>query len=138
MELLDKNNNPLTHAKYHQEEVKEAVERERQPLFIDVPTHLKEKMREYLEEVSFHLAHFIRSLFQTGPGVLSTSGRFECTKKVTVEGVWFHPSPGICVTFVIFQSVLENKGVHCLHNSTLWPKKFRTSGRRKRQESSRC
>lgn len=55
MELLDKDNNPLTHAKYHREEVKEAVEREKQPLSIDVPTHLKEQMRQYLAEVSFHL-----------------------------------------------------------------------------------
>lgn len=54
MELLDKNNNPLSHAKYHREEVKEAVEREKQPLFMDVPTSLKEKMREYLAEVCFH------------------------------------------------------------------------------------
>eukprot|EP00066_Takifugu_rubripes_P025167 XP_011614433.1 PREDICTED: putative ATP-dependent RNA helicase DHX30 [Takifugu rubripes] len=50
MELLDKNNNPLSHAKYHREEVKEAVEREKQPLFMDVPTSLKEKMREFLAE----------------------------------------------------------------------------------------
>lgn len=77
MGLLDKNNKPMTHAKYHREEVKEAAEREKQPLFIDVPTHLKEKMRRYLEEVSFHLTHFIRFLFQTGPGVLKTYGRFE-------------------------------------------------------------
>lgn len=55
MELLDKNNNPLTHAKYHREEVKEAVEREKQPLFIDVPTYLEKQMRQYLAEVSFHL-----------------------------------------------------------------------------------
>lgn len=55
MELLDKNNNPLTHAKYHREEVKEAVEREKQPLFIDVPTYLEEQMRQYLAEVSFPL-----------------------------------------------------------------------------------
>lgn len=54
MELLDKNNNPLSHAKYHREEVKEAVEREKQPLFMDVPTSLKEEMREYLAEVCFH------------------------------------------------------------------------------------
>lgn len=55
MELLDKNNNPLTHAKYHREEVKEAVEREKQPLSIDVPTYLEEQIRQYLAEVSYHL-----------------------------------------------------------------------------------
>lgn len=65
MELLDKNNNPLSHAKYHREDVKEAVEREKQPLFMDVPMSLKEKMREYLAEVCFHLTFlyfFIRSI----------------------------------------------------------------------------
>lgn len=55
MELLDKNNNPLTHAKYHREELKEAVEREKQPLSIDISTSLERQMREYLAEVSFHL-----------------------------------------------------------------------------------
>lgn len=55
MKLLDKNNNPLTHAKYHREEVKEAVEREKQPLSIDVPTYLEDQMRQYLAKVSFHL-----------------------------------------------------------------------------------
>lgn len=55
MELLDKNNNPLTHAKYHREEVKEAVEREKQPLSIVVPAYLEEQMRQYLSEVSSHL-----------------------------------------------------------------------------------
>lgn len=58
MELLDKNNNPLTHARYHREEVKEAVEREKQPLSIDIPTHLQEKMRQYLAEVNLHLRHY--------------------------------------------------------------------------------
>lgn len=60
MDKLDKNNNPLTHAKYHREEVKEAVERERQPLSIDIPAYLEEQMREYLAEVSFHLTERVQ------------------------------------------------------------------------------
>uniref|UniRef100_A0A3Q3X9C8 RNA helicase n=1 Tax=Mola mola TaxID=94237 RepID=A0A3Q3X9C8_MOLML len=53
LELLDKNNNPLTHAKYHREEVREAGERERRPLPLEVPEYLEEHMREYLAEVKF-------------------------------------------------------------------------------------
>lgn len=55
LELLDKNNNPLTHAKYNREEVREAGERERRPLPLEVPQYLEEHMREYLTQVSLHL-----------------------------------------------------------------------------------
>lgn len=50
--MLDKNNNPLTHAKYHREQVKEAEERERRPLPLEVPEYLKKDVREYLAQVS--------------------------------------------------------------------------------------
>ncbi|XP_053186597.1 ATP-dependent RNA helicase DHX30 [Scomber japonicus] len=50
LELLDKDNNPLTHAKYHREQVKEAGERERRPLTLEVPEHLNEHIREYLAQ----------------------------------------------------------------------------------------
>ncbi|XP_072219870.1 ATP-dependent RNA helicase DHX30 [Leuresthes tenuis] len=50
LELLDKNNNPLTHAKYHREKVKEAGERERRPLPLQVPEYLKQNMRGYLAQ----------------------------------------------------------------------------------------
>lgn len=52
LELLDKDNNPLTHAKYHREKVKEAGERERRPLTLEVPEYLEEHVREYLAQVS--------------------------------------------------------------------------------------
>lgn len=55
MELLDKNNNPLTHAKYHLEKVKEAGERERRPLQLEVAAYLEDQMRDYLAQVSFHI-----------------------------------------------------------------------------------
>uniref|UniRef100_A0A3Q3K766 ATP-dependent RNA helicase DHX30 n=1 Tax=Monopterus albus TaxID=43700 RepID=A0A3Q3K766_MONAL len=48
--LLDKDNNPLTHAKYHHEKVREAGERERRPLPLEVPKYLQEDMREYLTQ----------------------------------------------------------------------------------------
>jgi len=54
LELLDKNNNPLTHAKYHQEKVKEAGERERRPLPLEVPEYLEQNMRGYLAQVGSH------------------------------------------------------------------------------------
>ncbi|KAG7214784.1 hypothetical protein INR49_010676 [Caranx melampygus] len=41
LELLDKNNNPLTHARYHREKVKEAGERDRRPLPLEIPNYLK-------------------------------------------------------------------------------------------------
>ncbi|CAG5896648.1 unnamed protein product [Menidia menidia] len=50
LELLDKDNNPLTHAKYHREKVKEVGERERRPLPVQVPEYLEQNMREYLKE----------------------------------------------------------------------------------------
>ncbi|RVE61749.1 hypothetical protein OJAV_G00175700 [Oryzias javanicus] len=50
LELLDKDNNPLTHAKYHREKVKEAGERERRPLPLRIPEDLEESMRDYLAQ----------------------------------------------------------------------------------------
>uniref|UniRef100_A0A3P9HNX1 ATP-dependent RNA helicase DHX30 n=1 Tax=Oryzias latipes TaxID=8090 RepID=A0A3P9HNX1_ORYLA len=50
LELLDKDNNPLTHAKYHREKVKEAGERERRPLPLKIPEYLEESMRDYLAQ----------------------------------------------------------------------------------------
>ncbi|XP_024129957.1 ATP-dependent RNA helicase DHX30 [Oryzias melastigma] len=50
LELLDKDNNPLTHAKYHREKVKEAGERERRPLPLRIPEDLEESMRDYLSQ----------------------------------------------------------------------------------------
>ncbi|XP_034744071.1 ATP-dependent RNA helicase DHX30 [Etheostoma cragini] len=50
LELLDKDNNPLSHAKYHQETVREAGERERRPLPLEVPEYLREHVREYLAQ----------------------------------------------------------------------------------------
>lgn len=55
LELLDKNNNPLTHAKYHREEVQEAWERDRRPLPLEIPQYLQENISEYLAQVSPHL-----------------------------------------------------------------------------------
>lgn len=55
LELLDKNNSPLTHAKYNREKVKEAGDRERRPHPIEVPQYLEEHLRGYFAEVSLHL-----------------------------------------------------------------------------------
>ncbi|XP_018531992.1 ATP-dependent RNA helicase DHX30 [Lates calcarifer] len=50
LQLLDKNNNPLSHAKYHQEKVREAGERARRPHPLEVPEYLENQIREYLEQ----------------------------------------------------------------------------------------
>nr|XP_004542827.2 putative ATP-dependent RNA helicase DHX30 [Maylandia zebra] len=50
LELLDKDNNPLTHAKYHREKVREAGERERRPLPLEIPKYLEQSVREYLTQ----------------------------------------------------------------------------------------
>uniref|UniRef100_A0A1A8JQI5 DEAH (Asp-Glu-Ala-His) box polypeptide 30 n=1 Tax=Nothobranchius kuhntae TaxID=321403 RepID=A0A1A8JQI5_NOTKU len=50
LQLLDKDNNPLTHAKYHREKVKEAGERERRPLPLVIPEYLEQRMKEYLTQ----------------------------------------------------------------------------------------
>lgn len=55
LELLDKNNNPLTHARYHQEKVREAGERQRRPVPLEVPQCLEEQMREYLAQVGLRI-----------------------------------------------------------------------------------
>ncbi|XP_022062811.1 ATP-dependent RNA helicase DHX30 [Acanthochromis polyacanthus] len=50
LELLDVDNNPLTHAKYHRESVKEAGERERRPLSLEIPEYLEQSMKDYLSQ----------------------------------------------------------------------------------------
>lgn len=52
LELLDKDNKPLSHAKYHCERVRKAGERESRPLPLEIPEYLEQKMRAYLEQVS--------------------------------------------------------------------------------------
>lgn len=51
LELLNMNNEPLTHAQYHKEEVREAGERMRRPCSLEISEELEEKMREYLARV---------------------------------------------------------------------------------------
>ncbi|KAL6491098.1 hypothetical protein MHYP_G00014430 [Metynnis hypsauchen] len=50
LNLLDEQNNPLTHAKYHQEEVREAGERERRPCRLEIQTDLEQRIRDYLTQ----------------------------------------------------------------------------------------
>ena len=52
MELLDQENNPLTHARYHKEQVREAGVKDRRPYPLEIPEYLQDRMREYLAEVS--------------------------------------------------------------------------------------
>uniref|UniRef100_A0A674F2S5 RNA helicase n=1 Tax=Salmo trutta TaxID=8032 RepID=A0A674F2S5_SALTR len=41
MKLLDEDNQPLTHAMYHKEEMREAGQRDRQPCHLDIPEYLE-------------------------------------------------------------------------------------------------
>ncbi|XP_029971019.1 ATP-dependent RNA helicase DHX30 [Salarias fasciatus] len=50
LELLDENNDPLTHAQYHRQKVKEAGDRHRQPVLLDIPADLQLCMREHLTQ----------------------------------------------------------------------------------------
>ncbi|XP_060769902.1 ATP-dependent RNA helicase DHX30 isoform X2 [Neoarius graeffei] len=50
LQLLDEQNNPLTHAKYNQEEVREAGERERRPCRVEIPDNLERRIRDYLTQ----------------------------------------------------------------------------------------
>ncbi|KAI4878126.1 hypothetical protein NFI96_011072, partial [Prochilodus magdalenae] len=50
LNLLDEQNNPLTHAKYHQEKVREAGERERRPCRVEIPEDLEQRIRDYLTQ----------------------------------------------------------------------------------------
>ncbi|XP_072567024.1 ATP-dependent RNA helicase DHX30 isoform X2 [Paramormyrops kingsleyae] len=47
MGLLNEDNKPLSHARYHREKVREMEERERRPHAIDIPEYLEDKMRVY-------------------------------------------------------------------------------------------
>ncbi|KAM8727254.1 ATP-dependent RNA helicase DHX30 [Acanthopagrus schlegelii] len=62
LELLDEDNNPLTHARYHKQKVKEAGERERRPVPLEVPQHLEQQMREYLAQ--YPVATEVQSLWE--------------------------------------------------------------------------
>lgn len=53
MELLDEDNQPLTHAMYHKEEMREAGQRDRQPCHLDIPEYLEHSAREYLTQVGY-------------------------------------------------------------------------------------
>ncbi|KAL0966191.1 hypothetical protein UPYG_G00292100 [Umbra pygmaea] len=50
MKLLDENNQPLTHASYHKEEMREAGVRDRQPHPLEIPEYLKDSISEYLTQ----------------------------------------------------------------------------------------
>uniref|UniRef100_A0A8C7V851 RNA helicase n=1 Tax=Oncorhynchus mykiss TaxID=8022 RepID=A0A8C7V851_ONCMY len=50
MELLDEDNQPLTHAKYHKEEMREAGQRDREPCHLEIPEYLEHSTREYLTQ----------------------------------------------------------------------------------------
>uniref|UniRef100_A0A674F2Q8 RNA helicase n=1 Tax=Salmo trutta TaxID=8032 RepID=A0A674F2Q8_SALTR len=50
MKLLDEDNQPLTHAMYHKEEMREAGQRDRQPCHLDIPEYLEHSAREYLTQ----------------------------------------------------------------------------------------
>ncbi|KAF5890054.1 putative ATP-dependent RNA helicase DHX30, partial [Clarias magur] len=50
LELLDEQNNPLTHAKYNHEEVREAGEREKRPCRVEIPDDLEHRIRDYLTQ----------------------------------------------------------------------------------------
>uniref|UniRef100_UPI0037E81DAC ATP-dependent RNA helicase DHX30 n=1 Tax=Semicossyphus pulcher TaxID=241346 RepID=UPI0037E81DAC len=62
LELLDNDNNPLTHAKYHKDMVREAGERGRRPLSLEVPDYLEEQMREYLAR--YPVAREVQNLWE--------------------------------------------------------------------------
>lgn len=49
--MLDEQNNPLTHAMYNQEEVKEAGVREKRPCRLEIPDSLERRIRDHLSQV---------------------------------------------------------------------------------------
>ena len=69
LNLLDEQNNPLTHAKYHQEKVREAGERERRPCRVEIPEDLGQRIRDYLTQVSLRGACIINTVLSPG-GIL--------------------------------------------------------------------
>ncbi|XP_017327695.3 ATP-dependent RNA helicase DHX30 isoform X2 [Ictalurus punctatus] len=50
LDLLDEQNNPLTHAMYNQEEVKEAGVREKRPCRLEIPDSLERRIRDHLSQ----------------------------------------------------------------------------------------
>uniref|UniRef100_A0A672YSV5 DEAH (Asp-Glu-Ala-His) box helicase 30 n=1 Tax=Sphaeramia orbicularis TaxID=375764 RepID=A0A672YSV5_9TELE len=55
LELLDNGNNPLTHASYHRDQVKDAGEKHRRPVQLDIPGNLERSIKDYLTQVSLYL-----------------------------------------------------------------------------------
>uniref|UniRef100_A0A8C4I221 RNA helicase n=1 Tax=Dicentrarchus labrax TaxID=13489 RepID=A0A8C4I221_DICLA len=47
LKLLDDNNKPLNHVKYHQEKVKELANQQKRPVPLEIPDHLLESIKEY-------------------------------------------------------------------------------------------
>ncbi|XP_005171140.1 ATP-dependent RNA helicase DHX30 isoform X2 [Danio rerio] len=50
LNLLDEQNKPLTHARYHQDQVREAGERHRQPCRMQIPEQLELRIQQYLSQ----------------------------------------------------------------------------------------
>lgn len=73
LKLLDEQNNPLTHARYHQEEVREAGERHRRPCRIEIPKDLEQRIQEYLSQVTCIRIHIGQMLWSIG---ISLSTRY--------------------------------------------------------------
>ncbi|KAK7158590.1 hypothetical protein R3I94_005043 [Phoxinus phoxinus] len=50
LKLLDEQNKPLTHARYHQQEVREAGERHRRPCRVEIPKDVEQRIQQYLSQ----------------------------------------------------------------------------------------
>ncbi|XP_061550953.1 ATP-dependent RNA helicase DHX30 [Phycodurus eques] len=87
LQLLDKNNNPLTHAKYHGAKVREAGERERRPLRVEVPTYLEERMREYLAK--YPVETEVQKLYEEEDDAVNQEGTEE--EDLTLDAITGRP-----------------------------------------------
>ncbi|XP_061694717.1 ATP-dependent RNA helicase DHX30 [Syngnathoides biaculeatus] len=87
LQLLDKNNNPLTHAKYHGDKVREAGERERRPLRVEVPVYLEDRMREYLAK--YPLEAEVQKLYEEEDDAVHEEGAEE--EELTLDAITGRP-----------------------------------------------
>ncbi|XP_056148507.1 ATP-dependent RNA helicase DHX30 [Lampris incognitus] len=85
LELLDKDNNPLTHARYHHKDVKEALERDKRPLQLEISQRLMENMREYFAQypVGTELQRLWETEEEKGQQTLKEEGEEEEQELVT-------------------------------------------------------
>ncbi|MGH0153391.1 UNVERIFIED_CONTAM: hypothetical protein FKN15_041924 [Acipenser sinensis] len=82
--LIDRNNNPLTHAMYHLDVIREQGERERRPCRVEVPPELQERIQRYLNKYPVQSGS---SPLLPGPAVLDLGSSSEEEAELITDAI---------------------------------------------------